>query len=181
MVQAHFPASTFKIFPQKNFLKKPALKKFLIFSQKKAFLIFSQKSPPHFLVQARKYKKIHSEKNLLYFRKYNFLALILKKIQETEPPPQIFLTFQETESLKKLLMHQEMKLLSPPQEYFLYFRKQKPRKNFLCFLKRKLFFYFQKQKPQNGNSKKLLIFQEVTCKAQKINKKVFFEEIACLV
>ena len=33
-------------FPLKKFPKKPALKKFLIFSQMKAFLIFSQKKPP---------------------------------------------------------------------------------------------------------------------------------------
>ena len=34
-----------------------------------------------------------------------------------------------------------------PWENFLYFRKQNPPKNFLCFLKRKLFLYFRKRKP----------------------------------
>ena len=62
-----------------------------------------------------------------------------------------------------------MKLCSPPQENFIYFRKGKPWKKFLYFLKRKLFLYFQKRKPRN--SRKLLIFQEVTCKSRKTKKK----------
>ena len=61
------------------------------------------------------------------------------------------------------------------------FQETKTRKNFLYFLKRRLFFYFRKRKPRNGNSKKLLIFQEITCKARKTNKKVCFEEIPCLL
>ena len=49
-----------------------------------------------------------------------------------------------------------MELLSPPRENFLYYRKLKPPKKFLYFLKRKLFVYFGKRKtPQ-----KFLIFQE---------------------
>ena len=55
----------------------------------------------------------------------------------------------------------------PLEENFLCFRKWKPQNNFLCFLKRKLFLYFRKRKPQNGNSEKLLLFQEVCCKTQK--------------
>ena len=43
------------------------------------------------------------------------------------------------------------------KKLFLYFRKWKPWKNFLYFLKRKLFLYFMKQKPLQ---KKFLIFQE---------------------
>ena len=46
-------------------------------------------------------------------------------------------------------------------EKFLFFRKRKPRKNFLYFLKRKFFLYFGKRKPRknfyisgNGNPKK---------------------------
>ena len=52
----------------------------------------------------------------------------IKKIQETETPKQLFI-FQEIEILKKLLIFWEMELFSPPRENFLYFRKQKPRKN----------------------------------------------------
>ena len=57
--------------------------------------------PFTFQPHLEKIKKIYSEKDSLYFRKWNFLALILKK-----------------------------------------FRKRKPRKNFIYFLKRKLFLYF---------------------------------------
>ena len=62
-----------------------------------------------------------------------------------------------------------MKLISPPQENFFYFRERKPRKKFLYFLKRELFLYFRKQKLRNF--RKLLILQEVTCKARKTKKK----------
>ena len=67
----------------------------------------------------------------------------------------------------------------PLEENFLYFRKWKPQSNFLCFLKRKLFLYFRKRKPQNGNSEKLLLFQEVYCKSPE--KKVSFKEISCFL
>ena len=113
-------------FPLKIFLtffrKKYTLKKILIFAQKKAFLIFSY------------IKKIHPEKIFLQFRKWNFLALILKKIQETETPkkipyvlgnenpekasykrnlsvhPEKLLIFQETETPINLFIFQEMEL-----------------------------------------------------------------------
>ena len=75
-----------------------------------------------FFVQAQKNKKVNPEKNSLFYRKWNFLPLILK-------------TFQETETLKKLLIFQEMELFSPPRENVSYLRKRKPRKNFLYFLK----------------------------------------------
>ena len=120
---------------------------------------------------------MRSEKNSLYFRKCNFLALILKFFL-------YFLIFQETETLKKLLIFPETELFNPsskneknpPRENFLSFRKPKARKNFSYFLKRKLFLYFGKLKPRKnfifqetefsyisgkGNPKKLLIFQEV--------------------
>ena len=50
-------------------------------------------------------------------------------------------------------------------ELFLYFRKQKPRKNSLYFRKRN-FFIFHKTE----TLKKLLIFQEVVLRARKIKK-----------
>ena len=51
---------------------------------------------------------------------------------------------------------------NPPWEKFLYFRKQKPPKTL------------------SGN-RKLLIFQEVTCKYWKTSKKICIEEISCLL
>ena len=68
----------------------------------------------------------------------------IKKFKEMDTPKRKFLTFQETETLKKLIFW-ERELFSLPQENILYFRKRKPTKN-LYFLKRKLFLYFRKQK-----------------------------------
>ena len=79
------------------------------------------------------------------------------------------LNFQETHHAllprkKKLLIFQEMKLFNPPQENVLCFRKWKPLKNSLYFLKRKLFLYFWKREPSKNylSSRKRFIFQEVT-------------------
>ena len=55
--------------------------------------------------------------------------------------------------------------ISRNERKFLLLQESKPPKKFLYFLKRKLSLYFRKRKPRNGNSKKLLVFQEVTCKA----------------
>ena len=44
-----------------------------------------------------------------------------------------------------------MELVTPPRENLLYFRKRKPLKNFLYFLKRKLFLYFGKRKPRKNS------------------------------
>ena len=79
------------------------------------------------------------------------------------------LNFQETYHAllprkKKLLIFQEMKLFNPPRENVLCFRKWKPLKNSLYFLKRKLFLYFWKREPSKNylSSRKRFIFQEVT-------------------
>ena len=79
------------------------------------------------------------------------------------------LNFQETYHAplprkKKLLIFQEMKLFSPPRENVLCFRKWKPLKNSLYFLKRKLFLYFWKRELSKNylSSRKLFIFQEVS-------------------
>ena len=89
-----------------------------------------------FQPKLEKIKKIHPEKNSLYFRKWNLLALILKKFRKRKPRKKI-LIFQERENLKKLLIFRETKPLSPPRENFLYFRTQKHRKKYLHFRKRK--------------------------------------------
>ena len=52
------------------------------------------------------------------------------------------------------------------KKMFLYFRKRRPRKNFLYFLKSNFFLNFGKQKPR----KKFFIFQEVTFRARKIKR-----------
>ena len=63
------------------------LKKILIISQKKAFLIFWETETPKKIFifwevtfRAQKIKRTHSEKNVLFFEKWNFLALGLKNL-----------------------------------------------------------------------------------------------------
>ena len=77
----------------------------------------------------------------------NFFALTLKNFRKRKPREK-FLLFQETETL---LIFREMALFTPPRESLLYFRKRKPLKNFLYFLKRKLFLYFGKRKPRKNS------------------------------
>ena len=80
---------------------------------------------------------------------------------------------------------------------FLILQERKPRKNLLCFLKRKLFLYFRKWKTGKNSicfgkrnflifketlknfsrpksKKKIFIFQQVTCKAKFSKSKYFF-------
>ena len=90
--------------------KRPALKKFLIFSQKKAFLI-SRNGTLHFSAQARKIKKKPTPRKSLTFS-HN----------------KAFLIFQETKIPNKFVIFRETK--TPPKN-FLYFRKWKPPQNFL--------------------------------------------------
>ena len=72
-------------------LSSPKIKNFLMFSQKIVFLIFQEmkrynpKLKKLLIFQvgtfsAQKIKKNYSEKNFLYFREWNFLALSLKRI-----------------------------------------------------------------------------------------------------
>ena len=42
--------------------------------------------------RSKKKKKIHAEKNSLYFSKWNFLTLILKNFKEQKPPQKNFYT-----------------------------------------------------------------------------------------
>ena len=72
--------------PRENFLYSN-IKKILIISQKKAFLIFWETETPKKIFifwevtfRAQKIKRTHSEKNVLFFEKWNFLALGLKNL-----------------------------------------------------------------------------------------------------
>ena len=118
------------------FLKKTALKKFLIFSQKKE-LLYSGKW--NFQAQARKIKKtltkfpIFSQKKLsLYFRKRNYLIfqeMELSYISGNGNPKKL-LIFQEVTfrarknkklALKKVLYFGKCNFLAPSLKDFLYF------------------------------------------------------------
>ena len=143
-------------------------------SKIKRFFIFSQKSPQQFSAQVQKRKKIHPPKNSLYFRKWNFLALILQKFQETKtrkkspyisengnPKKASYIlengTFQpklkktKKPASKKFLIFWEMELFNSKIKSFLIFSYISGNGNFL------------KKSPQffgNWNFKKIFIFQE---------------------
>ena len=84
----------------------------------------------------KNFKERKPWKKFLIFSKMKLLSSNIKKLQETE-------------TLKELLIFREMEPFSPSPENLSFFRKRKPRKSFLCFLKGKLFLYF-------GNLKKLI-------------------------
>ena len=119
-------------------------------------------------------KKSIPKKKFLYFRKWNFLALILTK----------FLYFRK----RRLFLYVQKwnpALFSPglknkkiySEKNFLYFRKPfgASEKNSYVFLKRKLFLYFRKRKPRRKSfkCKKKFIFQET--ELSYISRKVYSE------
>ena len=117
----------------------------------------------HFSSQARKNKTIHPEKNFLYFKKWNFLAIILKKYYIFSKERFSYICrngplyfSSQAQKIRKIwsqeISHTPGKRSFPALilKHFLYFRKQKPQKNFFYFLKRMLFLYFRKWKPQKG-------------------------------
>ena len=116
-------------------------------------------------------KKTHPKKFPYMSRNRTFLALILKSFlyfltyRKRNLRKKLFI-FQETETLKKFLIFQDMELSSPTSKNFLYLRKQKTRKNILHFLKRKLFLYFWKRKRRRNSlylkKQNFLIFQETS-------------------
>ena len=64
----------------------------------------------------------------------------------------------------------KLKFLTLILKNFLNFRKLKPRKNFLFFLKRKLFLYFGKRKLQKKHFYVSVIFREVTFRDRKVKR-----------
>ena len=103
-------------------LSDSRIKKVLIFSQKKFFLSFRKWNLALFKPKLQKQKKIHPEKNSLYFGKWSFLALIFKN----------FLYFGKWKSRKKFLIFQETETL----------------KSFLYFGKRNFFYILENGNPE---------------------------------
>ena len=66
----------------------------------------------HFLSPSSKSKKNPRPKKFLIFQEMELSGSNIKKLKGTETPKKI-LTFQETDSLKKLLIFWEIELLSP--------------------------------------------------------------------
>ena len=65
---------------------------------------------------------------------------------------------------------------STPRKFIVLQETKPPKKIFIYFLKRKLFLFSGNGNPETETLKSFLYFRR-TCKAQKTNKKVFFEEI----
>ena len=149
-----------------NTIKKLMVMKKQVFSSKLCSY------PKQILTRARNNKKIHPE--FIIFRETKLFSSNIKKFQETENPEKLSLIFQETKTLKKLLIFQETELFSLSQENLLYFRKRKPRKKFLYFLKRKIFLYFGKRKSRQNffcfGKLNFLIFQEVAFRPRKVKR-----------
>ena len=120
-------------------------------SKTKKCLYFLKKVPRSFQPQLEKIKKSppppppdpRNKKKSLYIRKWNFLALILKKNPGNGNPEKKSLLFQETETLKKLLIFPEKEPFSPTEGNFLHFRTRKSRKN-LYISGNRTFSYFGK-------------------------------------
>ena len=114
-----------------------------------------------FEAPTQKIKKIDPEKNSLHFVKWNFLALILKisyiflYIRKWKPRKKC-LIFQETETLKKLLIFREIELFSKSSKKFLIVQEKEALKKFIIFYQKKDFLIFQKTETQ----KKFLLFQK---------------------
>ena len=126
----------------------------------------------HFSSQAQKIKKNPPTKNSLHFRKWSFLALILKKFSQFLKR-NLFLYFLKwnpelfSPNLKKKKKRKERK--SRRENLYRLMLT-----DFLYFLKRKLFIYSGKRKPRKNSlySKKrnFLIFQEIAFQAWKKKK-----------
>ena len=114
-----------------------------------------------FLHRLEKIKNIYPEKNPLYFRKWTFLTLILKEFVYFLKR-KLSLYFRKWNPVAVSPEFKNKKQF-PPRKFF-YFRKRKPRKKLLCFLRRKLFLYFRKRKPRKNSlylrKKSFLLFQE---------------------
>ena len=55
------------------------------------YVVYFRATRRTFQLKLEKIKKIHPEKNSLYFRKWNFLALILKKVRKRKPRKNVVL------------------------------------------------------------------------------------------
>ena len=95
------------------FLKKPALKRIIIFSQKKAFLIFPEMKTCTFHPKLKKYKKNTPHENFSYFRKWKLqkkcLCFLKSKLYWDTETLKKLLIFQKTEAPKKRLIFQKVK------------------------------------------------------------------------
>ena len=111
-------------------------------------------------------KKIHSQKSFLYFGKWNFLALILRK----RKPWIKYLVFQETFyiSANNFSSSKNIHL-----KKILYILGNGNSKKTSYIFSKKLFFFFRKWRSQVNSlyfrKQKFLVFHEVTFRARKVS------------
>ena len=118
----------------------------------------------HFSIQAQKIKKKSTQKkNSLYFRKWNFLALIFKKYIY------IFLSFQK-QNMHFAGQARRIKKIHPKKISHNSWNRSP--KNTSHIFSKESFSYIS----GNGNPKKFLIFQEVPFQDQKVKKLLVFQE-----
>ena len=129
----NFSLKEFYIFSKKN----NTLKKFLILSQRKIFLIFPWTKPCTFRPKLKKFQKVHPKRTSFYFRKWNFLALILRNFRKLKPSRKSHI-FQETKTPKKILIFCKMELSVHPEKISYTSKNRSPEK-FLIFSQRKVF------------------------------------------
>ena len=114
-----------------------------------------------FQPKLKKIKKIHLQKSSLRLKKWNFLAVMFKKFRKWKPGTKI-LIFQETETLKKLLIFREMEPFSPspPPPTYPPPKKNQPPKKFLIFQEMELFYSKIKRFRIFSQKKAFLIFSQ---------------------
>ena len=146
-----------KIHPKENSLYFEKLNSLTLIL--KNFLYFLLFSKWNFLTQALppKTKKFSQGKSFfLHFLKRRLFLYFLKRKH--------FLYFQKWKP--KFFSRSLKNTRNPPRENFLYFRKRRPRKTFLRFLKIPLLLYLGKQEP----GKKNFISENETFREQEMKK-----------
>ena len=132
--------------------------KLLLYFEKWNLFIFPKTEPCTSQTEPKRTKKNPLEKNSLYFWKWKFLALILKKLLYFRPQPSKF--FHKKTRSEKIIFSQKKAFLIFPEMKPCTFNPKPgklkkstpgkfltlPEKNFLYFPKGKLFLYFRKQR-----------------------------------
>ena len=156
-----------------------------ILSGEKSSILWSYLA--HFSAQARKNKKNLPRKYSLYFRKWNFLALILKNsyIFSKENFSYIFrngpCTFQcmlekwKKSTSRKFLIFQEIELSNSNNNKFLIFQDTETPKNIFIFSQKKAVLIFHETETAKNSlyfrKRNFLTFREITFQAQKTKKR----------
>ena len=86
-------------------------------------------------------KKIHPEKNSLCFRKWNLLALILKKFQETETPKKLAYISGNGNLKKASYISRNGTFQSTPIKFLIFQEAETPKKSLIFFQKKAVLIF----------------------------------------